>query len=258
MAKRTTAGKILVVGATGLVGRQLVSRLESAGHEVVPASPSAGVDAATGAGLADAFAGVEVVIDVSKPHSYGDEAVLRYYRQSTTQLLRAGADAGVRHHVTLAAIGTDRLTDSAFYRAKRVQEQLVEASAIPFTLVRSSQFFEFALGIADASTVEGVVRLPPAPVQPMASSEVADAVAGVALAAPRGGVVEFAGPERLTLDGFVRTVLEARRDPRPVVTDAAASYFGGHPGADTLVPHAGATLATVRLTDWLAHMSTAG
>ncbi|GMA91437.1 SDR family oxidoreductase [Homoserinibacter gongjuensis] len=154
MAERTAAGKILVVGATGLVGRQLVSRLESAGHEVVPASPSAGVDAATGAGLADAFAGVEVVIDVSKPHSYGDEAVLRYYRQSTTQLLRAGADAGVRHHVTLAAIGTDRLTDSAFYRAKRVQEQLVEASAIPFTLVRSSQFFEFALGIADASTVE--------------------------------------------------------------------------------------------------------
>lgn len=258
MAKRTTAVRILLVGATGLVGRQLVSRLESAGHDVVPASPSAGVDAATGAGLADAFVGVEVVIDVSKPHGYGDGAVLRYYRQSTTQLLRAGADAGVRHHVTLAAIGTDRLTDSAFYRAKHVQEQLVESSGIPFTLVRSSQFFEFALGIADASTVDGAVRLPPAPVQPMASSEVADAVAGVALAAPRGGVVEFAGPQRLTLDTFVRTVLEAHHDPRRVVTDAAAPYFGGHPGADTLIPGADARLGTVRLTDWLAHTSTAG
>jgi uncharacterized protein YbjT (DUF2867 family) len=256
MLKR--AVKILVVGATGLVGSQLAARLRADGHEVVAASPRTGVDAVTGTGLAEAFAGVEVVVDVSKPHGYGDEAVLRYYRQSTTQLLRAGAEAGVRHHVTLAAIGTDRLADSGFYRAKRVQERLVEASGIPFTLMRSSQFFEFATGIADASTVDGTVRLPPAPVQPMASSEVADALAGVALAAPRGGVVEFAGPERFTLDAFVRTVLEARRDPRPVVTDAAAPYFGGHPGADTLVPGADAELGTVRLTDWLAHDPAAG
>src|SRR5690606_25883752 len=157
---------------------------------------------------------------------------------------RTGADAGVRHHVTLAAVGTDRLTDSGFYRAKRAQEQLVEASGTPFTLVRTTQFFEFASGIADASTVDGVVRLPPAPVQPMASSEVADAMARIAVGAPRNGVVEFAGPERLALDVFVRTVLGARADPRAVLTDADASYFGGHPGADTLVPAPDAELGT--------------
>lgn len=253
---RGAAVRVVVVGATGLVGSQLVPRLEAGGHEVVAAAPSTGVDAITGAGLTEALTGAEVVVDVSKPHGYGDEAVLRYYRQSTTHLLRAGADAGVRHHVTLAAIGTDRLTDSGFYRAKRVQEQLVEASGIPFTLVRSTQFFEFAVGIADASTVDGVVRLPSAPVQPMASSEVADAVAGIAVAAPRDGVAEFAGPERLTLDVFVRTVLGARRDPREVVTDAAATYFGGHPTADTLVPGAHARLGAVRLADWLAGHAT--
>ncbi|HTN57858.1 MAG TPA: SDR family oxidoreductase [Protaetiibacter sp.] len=247
--------RIVVVGATGLVGRQLVARLEGDGHEVVAASPSTGVDAVTGAGLADALASAEVVIDVSKPHGYGDDAVLRYYRQSTTNLLRAGADAGVRHHVTLAAIGTDRLTDSGFYRAKRAQEQLVAASGTPFTLVRSTQFFEFAAGIADASTVDGVVSLPPVPVRPMASSEVADAVARVAIGAPRGGVTEFAGPERLTLDAFVRTVLAARGDPRRVVTDASAAYFGGRPGPDTLVPGPDAELGTLRLADWLAGAS---
>lgn len=247
--------RIVVVGATGLVGRQLVALLERDGHHVVAVSPSTGVDAATGAGLAGALARAEVVVDVSKPHGYGEEAVLRYYRDSTTRLLRAGADAGVRHHVTLAAVGTDRLTDSSFYRAKRAQEQLVEASGTPFTLVRSTQFFEFATGIADASTTDGVVRLPPAPVQPMASSEVADAVARVAVAVPRNEAAEFAGPERLTLDVFVRTVLAARGDPRPVLTDSKAPYFGGHPGADTLVPGPDAELGTLRLADWLAGRS---
>lgn len=242
----------MVVGATGLVGRQLVGLLERDGRQVVAASPSTGVDAMTGAGLADAIAGAEVVVDVSKPRDSGGEAALRYYRESTANLLRAGADAGVRHHVTLAAIGTDRLTDSVFYRAKRAQERLVEASGTPFTLVHSTQFFEFALGIADASTVDGTVRLPPAPVQPMASSEVAVAVARIAVGAPRHGVVEFAGPERFTLDVFVRTVLEARHDPRPLVTDAEAPYFGGHPGADTLIPGVDADLGTLRLADWLA------
>jgi uncharacterized protein YbjT (DUF2867 family) len=244
--------RIVVVGATGLVGRQLVALLERDDHHVVAASPSTGVDAVTGTGLAGALVGAEVVVDVSKPRGYDDEAVLRYYRDSTTRLLRAGVDAGVRHHVTLAAVGTERLTDSGFYRAKRAQEQLVEASGTPFTLVRSTQFFEFASGIADASTIDGTVRLPPAPVQPMASSEVADAVARVAVGAPRNGAAEFGGPERLTLDVFVRTMLEARGDPRPVVTDGQAPYFGGHPGADTLVPGPDAELGTLRLADWLA------
>jgi uncharacterized protein YbjT (DUF2867 family) len=247
--------RIVVVGATGLVGRQLVALLERHGHHVVAASPSTGVDAATGAGLVGALAGGEVVVDVSKPHGYGEEAVLRYYRDSTTRLLRAGAAAGVHHHVTLAAVGTDRLADSSFYRAKRAQEQLVETSGTAFTLVRSTQFFEFATGIADASTTDGVVRLPPVPVQPMASSEVADAVARVAVAAPRNAAAEFAGPERLTLDAFVRTVLAARGDPRRVVTDTRAPYFGGHPGADTLVPGPDAELGTLRLADWLAGRS---
>jgi uncharacterized protein YbjT (DUF2867 family) len=244
--------RITVVGATGLIGRQLLTRLQRLGHDTVGASPSTGVDAASGAGLADALVGAEVVVDVSRPHGYSDEAVWRYFQHSTANLLRAGADAGVRHHITLAAVGTERLTDSGFYRAKRAQEQLVEASGTPFTLVRSTQFFEFAVGIADASIVDGAVRLPPAPVQPMASSEVADAVAAVAVGTPRGGVAEFAGPERLTLDAFVRDVLTARGDARPVVTDADASYFGGHPGPHTLVPAPGATLGTLRLTDWLA------
>jgi uncharacterized protein YbjT (DUF2867 family) len=244
--------RIVVVGATGLIGSRLVELLAHDGHEVVAASPRTGVDAETGAGLASALAGAQVVVDVSKPHGYADDAVLRYYRESTTKLLRLGADAGVRHHVTLAAVGTDRLTDSGFYRAKRQQERLVEASGTPFTLVRSTQFFEFAIGIADASMREGAVHVPPAPVQPMASSEVAEAVARAAVGTPRLGVVEFAGPERLTLDGFVRTVLEARGDPRPVVTDTDAAYFGGHPGADTLVPGPDAELGTVRLADWLA------
>jgi uncharacterized protein YbjT (DUF2867 family) len=249
---RAAPVRIVVVGATGLVGGQLVALLEREGHRVVAASPSTGVDAVTGAGLANVLDGAEVVVDVSKPREHGDEAVLRYYRESTTNLLRAGSAAGVRHHVTLAAVGTDRLTDSGFYRAKRAQERLVEASGTPFTLVRSTQFFEFAAGIADASTRDRVVRLPPAPVQPMASSEVADAVARIAVGAPRDGVAEFAGPERLTLDAFVRAVLAARGDPRPVVTDAAAPYFGGHPGVDTLIPGPAAELGTVRLVDWLA------
>lgn len=249
---RRAAVRIVVVGATGLVGAQLVDRLRRDGHDVVGASPSTGVDAVTGLGLTAALAGAAVLVDVSKPHGYGDEAVRHYYRQSTTNLLRAGREAGIRHHVTLAAVGTDRLTDSGFYRAKRAQELLVEASGTPFTLVRSTQFFEFATGIADASTIDGVVRLPPAPVQPMASSEVADAVAGIAVGNPHDGVAEFAGPERWTLDAFVREVLTARGDPRRVVADAAAAYFGGHPGPDTLVPGPHALLGNLRLADWLA------
>jgi uncharacterized protein YbjT (DUF2867 family) len=243
--------RILVVGGTGLIGRQLVDVLGTLGHDAVPASPHTGVDTVTTRGLSAAIRGAQVVVDVSKPRSYSPEAVLDYFTASTRHLLEADRAAGVRHHLTLAAVGTDRLTHSGFYRAKKAQEDLVRGSGIPFTLVRSTQFYEFALGIAASATRAGVVKLPPAEVQPMASRDVASFLADEVVGAPRGDVVEFAGPETLRLDAFVSAVLGATGDPRSVIADDHADYFGGRPGATTLVASDRARRSVTTLGEWL-------
>ncbi|AYF97171.1 SDR family oxidoreductase [Protaetiibacter intestinalis] len=243
--------RIVVVGGTGLIGRQLVAFLSAAGHDAVAASPGSGVDSFRGRGLDGVMRAAEVVVDVSKPHSYDPDEVLDFFTTSTRRLLEAEERAGVRHHLTLSAVGTERLPDSGFYRAKAAQEELVGRGAIPFTLVRSTQFFEFAWAIAGSATREGTVRLPSAPMQPMASRDVAGALASIATQRPVLGFTELAGPEVMGIDRFVRTVLRHFGDPRPVLADASAAYFGGHPGAETLLPGASARLSATTLARWL-------
>lgn len=237
--------KIVVIGGTGLVGSKVVSSLRQSGHAVLAAAPSTGVDTLTGEGLAQALAGTEVVVDVANSPSFSDEAVMAFFRTSGETLLAAEADAGVHHHVALSVVGTDRSPDSGYFRAKLVQEELIKASGIPYTIVRATQFFEFLDGVASSSTQGGVVRLSPAHVQPVASDDVAALVARVATMAPMNGMIELAGPERFSLDDLVRRYLQARHDPRSVLADVHARYFGAElddksltPGDD---PHIGAT-----------------
>lgn len=244
--------KIIVIGGTGLIGSILVPKLREQGHDAVAAAPNTGVNTITGEGLAGALMSASVVVDVSNSPSFEDAAVLTFFETSTRNLLAAEAKAGVRHHVVLSVVGTERLSASGYFRAKIAQETLTRGSSIPYSIVHATQFFEFVKSIADAATVGSTVRLAPALIQPMAAKDVASAVARVAVGAPVNGVVEIAGPQQFRLDQFIRRGLDARQDPREVFADPHARYFGAELGERTLVPGANATLAETRFEEWLS------
>ncbi|MFC4604384.1 SDR family oxidoreductase [Rhodococcus kronopolitis] len=242
--------KIVVIGGTGLIGSKLVAGLSERGHQAVPAAPSTGVNTLTGEGVKEVLQDAKVVVDVSNSPSFADDDVMTFFRTSTRNLLDAAGAAGVGHYVALSVVGTERLPESGYFRAKVVQEDLIKGSGLPYSLVDATQFFEFAGGIADSATVDGKVRLSGAAVQPMAADDVAAAVGKAAAAAPLNGTVEIAGPEVFRLDQWIGTVLAAREDPREVVTDPQAPYFGAKPDRE-LLPGPGASLAQTRLSEWL-------
>jgi uncharacterized protein YbjT (DUF2867 family) len=242
--------KIVVIGGTGLIGSKLVSKLSEHGHEAVAASPNTGVNTLTGEGLAEVLDGASVVIDVSNSPSWEDDAVLNFFETSTRNLLAAEAAAGVGHHVALSVVGTERLLESGYFRAKMAQEKLIESSAIPYSIVHATQFFEFVPSIADAATDGTKVRLAHVFFQPIAGGDVAQAVGRVAVGKPVNGRVEVAGPERYRMDDFFRQVLAASNDPREVVTDPDAMYFGISPSESALVPGDGALLGETHYDDW--------
>ncbi|SHN46981.1 SDR family oxidoreductase [Cryptosporangium aurantiacum] len=244
--------KIVVIGGTGLIGSKLVAILTAQGHEAVPASPNSGVNTLTGEGLAEVLTGADVVVDVSNSPSFDDAAVLEFFQTSTRNLLDAEGTAGVGHHVALSVVGTQRMSASGYMRAKIAQEELISESAIPFSIVHATQFFEFIGRIADSGTRADGVHLPPVSFQPIAAADVSAALAEVAVGTPVKGIVEVGGPEKFRLDELVRTVLAQRSDPRTVVTDEAAEYFGSPVEDDTLVPGEGAVLGTVTLAEWTA------
>ncbi|MEU8379158.1 SDR family oxidoreductase [Streptosporangium sp. NPDC048865] len=251
--------KIVVIGGTGLIGSKLVARLSEQGHEAVAASPNTGVDTLTGEGLAEVLSGARVVIDVSNSPSFESAAVLEFFETSTRNLLAAEANAGVGHHVALSVVGTERLAESGYFRAKIVQEKLIENSPIPYSIVHATQFFEFAHSIADAATEGGAVRMAPVFFQPVAGDDVARAVAEVAVGAPVNGRVEIAGPERFRMDGFFLDALAGWGDPREVVTDPHARYFGAELGEGTLVPQGtDALVGEISYGEWQARTGSAG
>ena len=243
--------KVVIIGGTGLIGSKVVTRLREQGHEAVPASPDSGVNTLTGEGLAVVLAGANVVVDVSNSPSFEDAAVLKFFQTSTGNLLAAEAAAGVRHHVAVSVVGSDRAPDSGYLRAKLAQEKLIAGSRIPYTIVRSTQFFEFLKRIADDATDGNTVRIAPVLFQPIAADDVAKAVAGAAVSAPVNGIVEIAGPQQFRFDEFIRLGLGARRDPRVVIADPQARYFGMAPGERSLVPEGDARLGEIRFEDWL-------
>ena len=244
--------KIVVIGGTGLVGSKVVARLGGLGHEAVPASPDTGVNTLTGEGLAEVLAGAQVAVDVSNAPNWEDDPVMQFFQTSTRNLLAAEATAGVGHHVALSVVGTDRLTESGYFRAKLAQEKLIEASSIPYSIVHATQFFEFVKNIADDATDGNLVRLPPALIRPMASDDVASEVARVAVGPPANGIVEVAGPEQFRIDELIRGMLKASNDPREVVADPHASYFGITPSERTLIPGPDARITTTRFDAWSA------
>jgi uncharacterized protein YbjT (DUF2867 family) len=248
-----TIMKILVVGGTGLIGSRLVKKLSEHGQEVVAASPSSGVNALTGEGLADALKRASVVVDVTNSPSWEDAAVLKFFETSTRNLLNYEAVAGVRHHVALSVVGTERMLESGFFRAKLVQENLIKASSIPYSIIRATQFFEFVKNIADFSTEGNKVRLPPVLFQPMAADDVASALARIAVSSPVKNTVEIGGPEQFRLDELIRRDLAARNDPREVISDPHARYYGIEVCERTLVPKDDARLGETRFGDWLSH-----
>jgi uncharacterized protein YbjT (DUF2867 family) len=249
--------KVVVIGGTGLIGSKLVTKLDEHGHEAVPASPDTGVNTLTGEGLSEVLDGAEVVVDVSNAPEWDDDAVMHFFQTSSRNLLAAEAAAGVGHHVALSVVGTDRLTESGYFRAKMSQEQLIEGSSIPYSIVHATQFFEFLESIAADATEGNEVHLPPALIQPMVSDDVAIAVARVAVGAPVNGIVEVAGPEQFRLDELVRGLLKARNDPREVIADPHARYFGITPSERTLLPGDDARIGETRLEDWLKQPATA-
>src|SRR5687768_3477750 len=244
--------KVVIIGGSGLIGSKLVARLREQGHEAVPASPDSGVNTLTGEGLADVLTGAAVVVDVSNSPSFEDAVVLKFFETSTGNLLAAEAAAGVGHHVALSVVGCDRVPESGYLRAKVAQEKLIRNSPIPYSIVRSTQFFEFVKRIADEATDGNRVRIPPIPFQPIAAADVANAVAGVAVGAPLNGILEVAGPQQFRFDECVRLGLSARHDPREVVADPHARYFGTELAERMLVPEADARLGEIRFEDWLA------
>jgi uncharacterized protein YbjT (DUF2867 family) len=243
--------KIVVIGGTGLIGSKTVAILREGGHEVVAASPKSGINTITGEGLKEALAGATVVIDLANSPSFEDKAVLEFFETSGRNLLAAEAAAGVQHHVALSIVGTDRTPDNGYFRAKVAQEKLIEASGIPYTIVRATQFMEFLSGIADSSADGNMVRLSSGLFQPIAADDVAPIVAEVALAAPRNGIVEIAGPERAPFNEIVARYLKAVGDPREVVCDPEARYFGGRVEEHSLVPLGEARLGRIGLDEWL-------
>jgi uncharacterized protein YbjT (DUF2867 family) len=244
--------KIVVIGGSGLIGSKLVGRLRQGGHEVVAASPKSGVNTLTREGLAEALADAEVVVDVANSPSFEDKAVLAFFETSGRNLLAAEAAAGVRHHVALSVVGTERLLESGYFRAKMAQENLIKASRIPYTIVRATQFFEFVGWIAQSGTAGQTVRLPPALFQPIASDDVAAALADVALAKPVNGMVEVAGPEAVRLTDLVADFLKIIGDSRQVIPDVVARYYGVEINDRSLTPDANARLGPTRYKDWLS------
>ncbi|MUG87139.1 NAD(P)H-binding protein [Paenibacillus timonensis] len=244
--------KIVVIGGSGLIGSKLVNNLRQLGHEAVPASPSKGINAVTGEGLVEALSGAQVVVDVANSPSWEDKAVLEFFETSTRNLLAAEASAGVRHHIALSIVGTDRLPENGYFRAKVAQEKLIKASAIPYTIVRATQFYDFVEGIIQSATEGQTVRLSPAFIQPILSDDVASALADFALAAPANGTKEIAGPDRLPIDELARKVLSAKGDTREVITDNNARYFGSVLESHSLVPadNAQARIAPTGFEEW--------
>ncbi len=243
--------KIVVIGGTGLIGSKSVAILRQGGHEVVAASPSSGVNSITGEGLKEAMAGAQVVIDLANSPSFEDKAVLEFFQTSDRNLLAAETSAGVGHHVALSIVGTDRSPDNGYFRAKAAQEKLIETSGIPYTIIRSTQFLEFLSGIAASSTDGNMVRLSPGLFQPIAADDVAALVADVALAPPRCGIVEIAGPERAPFNEIVARYLKAVGDQRKVVSDPEARYFGSRVEERSLVPLGEAHLGRIGFDEWL-------
>jgi uncharacterized protein YbjT (DUF2867 family) len=243
--------KVVIIGGSGLIGSKLVARLREQGHEAVPASPDSGVNTLTGEGLADVLTGAAVVVDVSNSPSFEDAAVLKFFETSTANLLAAEATAGVGHHVALSVVGSDRAPDSGYLRAKIAQEKLIRNSSIPYSIVRATQFFEFLKRIADEATDGNTVHIAPVLFQPIAAEDVAKAVSRVAVSAPVNGMVEIAGPQQFRFDEFIRLGLGARQDPRVVIADPHARYFGTELGERTLVPGADARLGEIRFEEWL-------
>jgi uncharacterized protein YbjT (DUF2867 family) len=243
--------KIVVIGGTGLIGSKTVAILRQGGHAVVAASPNNGVNTITGEGLKEAISGAQVVIDLANSPSFEDKAVLEFFETSGRNLLAAEAASGVEHHVALSIVGTDRTQDNGYFRAKVAQEKLIVASGIPYTIIRSTQFLEFLGGIAASATEGNIVRLSPGLFQPIAADDVAPIVADVALAAPRNGIVEIAGPERAPFDEIVARYLKAIGDPREVVRDPEARYWGGRVEERSLVPLGEARLGRIGLNEWL-------
>ena len=243
--------KIVVIGGTGLIGSKLVSKLRAHGHDPLAAAPNTGVNTITGEGLAEALKGASVVVDVSNSPSFEADAALTFFETSTRNLLAAEAKAGVRHHVALSVVGTERLQESGYFRAKMAQEDLIRRSAIPYSIVHATQFFEFVKSIAAAATEGDTVRLAPVLIQPMSANDVAGAVLRVAVGKPVNGIVEVAGPEPFRLDELIRQGLAAQNDTRRVVADPHARYFGVELGERTLVPGDDARLSETRFEDWL-------
>jgi uncharacterized protein YbjT (DUF2867 family) len=244
--------KIVVIGGSGLIGSKVVNKLRQLDHEVVAASPSSGVNTITGEGLTEALAGAQAVVDVTNAPSWEDKAVLEFFETSTRNLLAAEAAANVKHHVALSVVGTDRLLESGYFRAKMAQEKLIKASKIPYTIVRATQFFEFVGGIAQSATDGQTVRLPPALMQPIVSDDVAAALADVAINAPVNGMIEIAGPEQIRQDELVRRFLSAKQDSRQVVTDVHARYYGVELNDQSLTPGDNPRIAPTRFEDWLS------
>ena len=247
--------KIVVIGGTGLIGSKLVNNLRAHGHEAVPAAPDTGVNTLTGEGLTEALEGAAVVVDVSNSPSFEDAAALEFFETSTRNILEAEAAAGVRYHVALSIVGTERLAESGYIRAKIAQEQLIKDSSIPYTIVHATQFFEFATRIADEASDGDTVRVPPVLIQPMAADDVAAAVCNVTLAAPLNNTTEVAGPAPLRFEDFVRQGLRAVGDQRVVVADPQARYHGAQLSERTLLPGDGAQLAATRFDDWLSQQA---
>jgi len=246
--------KIVVIGGTGLIGSKTVAQLQQRGHEAVAAAPNTGVNTITGDGLAAALAGAVVVIDVSNSPSLGEKEAMDFFGTSARNIAAAERTAGVGHHVALSVVGTDRLQDSGYFRAKLAQERMIADAGIPYSLVHATQFFEFIRSIAQTSTVGDEVHVPPVAFQPMAADDVASAIVDVALGEPVNGLVEIAGPETFTMDEAVGRVLAFDRDPRTIIADPAAPYFGVQVNDRSLVPGPGARLGSTRLDWWVEHV----
>jgi uncharacterized protein YbjT (DUF2867 family) len=243
--------KIVVIGGTGLIGTKLVGNLQKLGHEVIPASPNTGVNTITGEGLEEVLQGADIVVDVANSPSFEDTAVMHFFETAGNNIAFAEKTAGVKHHVALSVVGTENLQDSGYFRAKLVQEKIIKAAGIPYTIVRATQFFEFLTSIAHASTDGETVRLSPALFQPMAAEDVASLLASISLQAPANGTIDIAGPEKLPLHDAVVAVLNAKQDQRKVVRDAQAAYFGLVLNDQSLTPQGQAQLGKLTLQDWL-------
>ena len=252
MAKQESNMKIVVIGGSGLIGSKVVTNLGERGYEVVAASPNSGVNTLTGEGLAEVLEGASVVVDLSNSPSFEDAAVMEFFQTSTRNLLSYEAAAGVGHHVALSIVGSDRLPDSGYMRAKVAQEKLIKESSIPYSIVRATQFFEFVKRIADSATEGNTVRLPSVGFQPLAADDIAGVVSKVAIGSPLNGIVDAAGPERFRFDELIRRGLNASKDPREVIADPKARYFGTELSDGSLVPSGDALLGETRFEDWLS------